>query len=691
MAFKLSVAKSNVIFYLGLLTLFFLLIEISFFIQCNQYYLADFSFVSNKLTMPWKIVPVIAYFILVQLSLHIIYWLFASYASFLVADFFAIDNKLISSLAIVIWFTGISTILLANATLYPNSVYSSFISSFIPYQIMAVITYILLSMSCIILAICCCQQSLVLFKKYHSLTITLVALAFVIAFGTKVFYTRQAPHHASHLPHPNIILIGVDSLRPDFLSFFGAEEKTAFFDNFLQQSVVFSEAVTPLARTFPSWVSILTGKYPKNTGIRYNLANTNALNMADTLASHLKTLGYQTIYATDETRFSNIDQQFGFDHVVSAPIGLNDFLLGNFSDFPFSNLLINTVFGKWLFPFSYGNRPAFITYNPDSFLNLVAPYLSNASEKPLFLTIHFCLTHYPYLWAGLSGHGNTPLERYAASILRVDQQIKRFYRLLNQNHLLDNALVVLLSDHGEALELAGDRITDEYRYQANKTLAKYNGPRFYPPSLDEELVNQSAGHGTDVLGLPQYHSLLAFRAYGFASYQPRTVSGIVPLIDIKPTILDLMYLPPQKADGKTLAPLIAGKMRQLTTKEHIFLESDYSPAAIRTVYPNAHDVLLEGIELFTINPLNTRLTVKKTMGEMIVKSKQFADIYGHWMLALYPQSNQTKMPILINLNTGLWTNDLSSRFAKQAPVTEMLQALLNFYHDEIGTVAMNIN
>ncbi len=35
--------------------------------------------------------------------------------------------------------------------------------------------------------------------------------------------------------------------------------------------------------------------------------------------------------------------------------------------------------------------------------------------------------------------------------------------------------------------------------------------RFYPPSLDKEEVNQSAGHGTDVLGLTQYHSLLAFK------------------------------------------------------------------------------------------------------------------------------------------------------------------------------------
>ena len=72
---------------------------------------------------------------------------------------------------------------------------------------------------------------------------------------------------------PNIILVGVDSLSPDFLSYFGYGNITPFFDSFLDHASVFSEAVTPLARTFPAWTSILTGKYPSKIGIRYNFAD----------------------------------------------------------------------------------------------------------------------------------------------------------------------------------------------------------------------------------------------------------------------------------------------------------------------------------------------------------------------------------------------------------------------------------
>lgn len=51
--------------------------------------------------------------------------------------------------------------------------------------------------------------------------------------------------------------------------------------------------------------------------------------------------------------------------------------------------------------------------------------------------------------------------------------------------------------------------------------------------------------------------------------------------------------------------------------------------------------------------------------------------------ALYPQSQDTHMAILIKLSTGEWTNDLQSSFAKQSPALTMLDALKGFYGEEI--------
>ena len=94
--------------------------------------------------------------------------------------------------------------------------------------------------------------------------------------------------------------------------------------------------------------------------------------------------------------------------------------------------------------------------------------------------------------------------------------------------------------------------------------------------------------------------------------------------------------------------------------------------------------MLEGIDIFEINPATTRLTVKNEMTAKIIASKQFADIYQGWMLALYPQSKDVRMPILVNLQTGQWTNDLGSEFARQSPASLMLTELRTFYREEIG-------
>ena len=123
----------------------------------------------------------------------------------------------------------------------------------------------------------------------------------------------------------------------------------------------------------------------------------------------------------------------------------------------------------------------------------------------------------------------------------------------------------------------------------------------------------------------------------------------------------------------------------------MFLESDYTPEAIRTVYPDARHVLLEGVELFQIDPLSTRLTMKESMSKMIIASKQYADLYDEWLLALYPQKKNVRIPILVNLISSEWTDDLSSSFAKQSPANRMLIALKRFYGSELGVISYTVD
>lgn len=690
--YAVSSRKESVLPYLLFLTFFLILFEVSFFIQSNKAYLFDFSFVSAQLAIPFSILPGLIYFLLAQFGVHLGFCLMTWWMASGVIYFFRFTSNQRIAVAIVIWLWSLSIVLVANQIYFPFSKFALLTQTLLMNEWLTTILFIMLLIGLIFSVLCAIFSTsiqLVYFlKSASSWTRNIVFVLSGITVFLSVMYqfnSSEVIHDAATVSKPNIIVIGVDSLRPDFLGYFGRDISTPFFDSWLDQATVFSEAVTPLARTFPSWTGILSGRYPKETGVRFNLAKQKNIDVSSFLPIILREKGYHTVFATDETRFSNIGSTYGFDRILSPPEGLNDFLIGTLNDFPLSNLIINTPIGRVLFPYSYGNRPVYFTYDPNSFLNQLKRLISFSREKPWFLAVHFCLPHHPYLYATSPPLQDVnALSRYEASIERVDRQLSDFMAMLKAKGMLTHAIVVLLSDHGEAFELPGDRITEQNAYLASHHRDVI--PRFYPTSADHEEVNQSAGHGTDVLGLAQYHTLLAFKLYGLGTQKIGMVQGVVSLLAIKPTLLQLIDSKPSSADrGLSLAAKIKGQsiLDSRMPKQHIFLESDFSPEAIRTVYPETRQVLLEGIHLFEIDPLTTRLTVKDQMGQMIIASKQYADIYGDWMLALYPQSQQQRMAILINLVSGEWTHDLQSAFAKQSPASQMMAALHAFYGDEL--------
>lgn len=135
---------------------------------------------------------------------------------------------------------------------------------------------------------------------------------------------------------PNVIIIGIDALRPDHVGYYNAQVKnTPHLDAFLKKSTNFTESITPIARTFVAWSSFLTGRYPKHDGIRFNLVAQDNLHLSDTLGNILRRQGYYAVYGSDEMRFSNISQSFGFDQIMGVKPSINDFILGNLMIFPY--------------------------------------------------------------------------------------------------------------------------------------------------------------------------------------------------------------------------------------------------------------------------------------------------------------------------------------------------------------------
>ena len=110
---------------------------------------------------------------------------------------------------------------------------------------------------------------------------------------------------------PNIIIIGVDTLRADHLGCYGyRRDTTPRIDEFARGACLFENCFTPCPRTTQAICSIMTGRYPWNHGVRE--LHQELPGEATTLAEILKGLGYKTISILANGLVANkIDQ--GFD------------------------------------------------------------------------------------------------------------------------------------------------------------------------------------------------------------------------------------------------------------------------------------------------------------------------------------------------------------------------------------------
>ncbi len=635
----------------------------------------------------------IVYFMVSQL---VAYFLFAAGIWFIcesVARWFAWAAVTTYWFTIVCWLLGAFTLLALNRYYFPHSFFAQIFIAHPVIDALSVVIALITLLLFLTLTLITLLQNL---KRAGCFLLLGLLLG-----GFSLFEKMQPQFVATAHTQPNVIIIGLDSLRPDFIG-----KNTPHVNGFLQTAAQFTEAYTPLARTFPAWISILTAQYPKHNGARNNLIDPNSLRIEETLVTRLQQAGYETVYATDENRFSNITTAYGFDKVLGPKMGVNDFLLGSLADFPLSNLLVNLPLGRWLLPYAHANRAASVTYEPDTFLAYLKGELAQLGQKPLFLSIHLCLAHWPFTYA--NDRETTDLSmplRYQQSVAAVDVQFKKLLRLLQDAHLLDHSIVVVLSDHGTSLGLRGDRIITEKKYQGEAQLlkriavARFSKAKEYSSDFKRDYsISTAYGQGTDVLSMKQHHVLLAFKGYGM-SLPTKKINMMSSLIDIAPTLLSLLQLPAlQKADGHVLLP----ERHDKNNRKYFFMETGDSLREIETDHIQVEKVLQREIDIYQINPKTGLLSMRKEAALSLISNKQHAVMNDDWLLAHYPMKIQTKLEalphqpkqlvitpyvvppyfVLVNRKTREWTIGLTTHFAKSAPVTLLLAAYRQFYGEE---------
>lgn len=454
-----------------------------------------------------------------------------------------------------------------------------------------------------------------------------LGLAFASALVAGIGGSSQVSAAArAHAAKPNLVIVGIDSLRLEQLAAFGGGGLTPNIDRAVGSSRLFRDTISPMARTFPSWISILSGRYPDSTGASINLVDRQSVHAGPTLAETLRRNGYSTVFATDEVRFSNIDRSYGFDEVITPKIGAADFLLGMFNDFPVSNVLANTRVARLLFPHTYSNRAAATRYEPETFLELLDRELH--PDGPAFVAVHLTMPHWPYLWSEApSPPKGMPKQEaelwvYRNALAVADRQFGEVLDLLAGRGILENAIVVVLSDHGEALFQPGDRLIP-------KDLADIAG-------ATRPVEVPTFGHGASVLSPVQFQVLLAVSGAGPAArlVGDPVVSGYpASLVDVAPTLLGLLGLPPPAhLDGTNLfAATDASAANRIR-----YTETEFNLPMVLAGQPDPAALALQGADYYTVDEHSGWLEFRKDKFTEIDARRERAALSGKYILAGLP-------------------------------------------------------
>jgi arylsulfatase A-like enzyme len=556
------------------------------------------------------IIKSIVFYILSNLLLHLtLAWLASLVSHSIITHFKIVIKRQVLLCHLTVLSLMILLIHSVNGYLYANSAFGIALEEEALQKLIIILSILLLALP--LLNIKQLLLSVLTCKKRAFGAITVIMSAFILP----LFFAPQSVHSFSprfSSEKPNIIIIGVDSLRPEFAS---NKSIMPFLSKQLEQSTTFENTYTPLARTFPSWVSILSGRYPLNTGARVNLVDSGSISNKDQLMTYkLKSKGYSSLYAIDERLFNNIDESYGFDIVSGPKYGASDFLLSKFNDIPLANIVINTPLGSLLYPYNKNNRASYKTYIPSNFAHQTADLLSTLpKENPIFFATHFCLAHSPFVWAKYKETSDS-FSHYLEGLTEIDEQIKTVISESVNLGLLDNAIVIYLSDHGEGF---ADQDT---------------------PVIEN---THSYGHGTDISSLEQIKVLLAFQVYenGKIVNQFGKTKQIASLIDVKPTILDLLNDDVEdEYDGISLKRWVTDTISP-TIDRNIYLESGFVLPALLSKKPDLAELAKAGMSFYNIDDKG-RLYVKDATILEVMKDKQFGLVNNSFLVVSKYQWNK---------------------------------------------------
>lgn len=198
--------------------------------------------------------------------------------------------------------------------------------------------------------------------------------------------------------------------------------------------------------------------------------------------------------------------------------------------------------------------------------------------------------------------------------------------MLERRGALANALVIVLSDHGESLGLSADTLVRE-EHGLEELFEEHKHPH---------------GHGTDVLAPKQYQVVLGMRCFGSCPIPlpaGKVIDAAVSLEDIAPTLNDLFTLQSADAfDGRSLRPLLeSAPDAEARFRDRVrFTESEFNPTGVLTGGKVSASAAAAAALFYTIDPLTDRIEVRRERLPEILGQRQYAAFDATRLLAALP-------------------------------------------------------
>ena len=310
---------------------------------------------------------------------------------------------------------------------------------------------------------------------------------------------------ASH----NVVLITLDTTRADRMGFLGSKRGlTPNLDALARQSAVFTRTYSQVPLTTSSHATILTGTYPqfhRVVGPEVPLAK----DLPD-LPVIMQTHGYMTAAFVSSVILDPKGGGRGFDR------GFGTYDAGFRSLRP----------GE--------DRYKTVERRGGEVVAHATAWLNGHQGKPFFIWIHLFDPHAPYE-PPEPFKSRYASELYDGEIAYEDSAIGKFLDELRTRGLYDDAIIVAMADHGEALGEHGER-----------------------------------GHGIFLYD-PTIHVPLLIKLPSGTSGGER-IEARAGLVDVMPTILEVQGFPiPRAVQGKSLLHLKA----RIPSERAIYSETDY--------------------------------------------------------------------------------------------------------------------